>query len=371
MRSQFLQSRVALRLLFLVAFLALSRSNGESPLADAPATFTLAYHITVAKPELPAVSRFLTAVYHPANVYLLDVPLTPDISLPAALEGAANIHVRKNAPPTPHGVSVALRTLSGMAFFLDWSEATHDTFDYFVNTGAHEYPTVTPSQMRALLYAPLARGLPLPNFMELSPANLMHLFRNNYDLLAYDPAIVFSQNASATTLIHTGKLHPDRRHRRRPYLPHSPSCSLIVSRPVARVFSDSMLSKRALLMLGEATDAALHFFPTVAADLGASAGPWVTTTSLHCTGAPALLAARRMPAHVAVADSSASIYGPCLFVQLELADSSDSRDAIDRELLDISVEMRSLKNVANALRHRVDVAISLFNKIPPSGSIPL
>lgn len=336
--------------------------------SDVPQTFTLAFHITATAPELPLLSRFLNATYHEENIYLLDIPLSPEYSLPTALDSAVNIHVRRDNPPTPRGVSVALRTLSAMAFFLDWSDSTNESFDYFLNTSPSEYPAVTPDHMRALLYSPLKNALPVPNFIELTPASSLHLFKGNYNMLAYDPVVVFSQNASATELIHTGKAHPDRIFRKRPYLPHSPTSSFIVSQAAARVFSDSLLAKRALLVLAEATDAALHFFPTVAADMGASAGPWVTHTALRCVDPSAAAAALRMDAKSAVdgAQGAGSAVGsiqpartPCLFVKLSTFNGSDVRDVFDSLFDDGRVMVAPLASISKSILVDIEGAIKL------------
>jgi Core-2/I-Branching enzyme len=337
-------------LLLCVATISIAAASGAKPASPAP--FVLAIHIAVTREDLHLLPRFLERTYHPDNLYLVDLPaaVPPSPShLPRVAAGAANVHMRAAETSVPGGVSEVVATLSAMAFFLDWVESTATSFHYFLNTSPREYPLTTPQNTRDLLAWVHGTDILAPNFLLISPRAQWQDYEDNYNRLSYDPSIAFSDNASAlAALIPSLYSHPDRN--RRTYTIARSDTALIVSSEFVRLATDSMLSRRLLMLFADSKHSVSHFFATLALESGITVGKWVDSTSLRCADVTAsLLRIERrqaaglpdplVPAPAEALDQQPAPAQPCIFtgpIQLGGFDSSASmalRDAIDTVVL--------------------------------------
>lgn len=318
-------SPVHLTALFLVLVL-LNCSNGLA--------FTLAFHIPVTPKTQSNLNRFLLAIYHPENLYLI-TPTAPLPPLPATLQQSKNIITRApTRPPTPHGVTEALSVISFYSFFLDRSDYFRiPPPNFYLQTTPSEHPLLSPNATRNALTL-----LPSPTFLSLSETPHPHSPilppPPPQTLLHYDPLLVFTHNTSALCIATTNS-HPDADQSPNP-LSLSHDIFHIASATLARAASHSMASKRLLLRVAEVPDAARYFFATLAERDAANFV--VPTTSLHCTAE-------------SVRRGSDAVL-PCLFAAGAVTD--EVRDVLDARAVTTEGYAEA---VQGAIKKEVDAAL--------------
>lgn len=365
-------------------------------------TFALAMHVFVDSGDLVLLSRFFSAVYHPDNVYLVEVEkselLEPARSM--VTHAANNVYLRVADPSVPDGISEVLNLLSAMSFFVDREDVLGIKFHYFINTRLQEYPVLTPSNMRTVMRAIHSYDSPPVNFMAFSDESEWEKFSSRYDRLYYDPSIVFTKNQTAMQrLISTMFLHPDRGSRKYKLARADPQ--MVLSSTFVRFACDALLSKRLLMLLADSKKPIEHFFATLASEAKNTVGKWVKSTALRCPDIAVSIqsasSSRDIVARVqGISDpfsgSNNSFKGqtivpsqPCLFAGPEIRASDnefDVRDAIDEKILsgqgDVSASSASqfvrtvhqllVRDVVNMLRKEEDSQWAELEKLRP---IPL
>lgn len=296
---------------------------------------TIAMHITVSASQVPQLSRFLAAVYHTDNHYLIELaaslPVTPEISALAR----RNVVVRSAEPAVHDGVSDVVGTLGAMAHFLDCVR-----FDYFVSTCPEEYPVLSPRNMRVML-SWARRQRPSLNFLHFSHPSHWAAFANEYDRIHIDPALSFTRDAALLQrLVTSHQFHPDRA--RRVWTIPRTEKQLVVTREFAAFATDSVVSKKILLTLAEASHVPNHFFGALALVGNPSHGTFVQSSSLRCVNIVGLDAdlkrgqQLRYEIHALSIDYLERAARPCLFAGPIIPHNEKSlqlRDDIDLEIL--------------------------------------
>jgi Core-2/I-Branching enzyme len=259
-----------------------------------PASFVIAFHVYVRAGDEPFVHRFLSQIYHPSNVYLVEFAHNLDLldhikrDLP---DGGKNVHVRAADATVDGGVSEVLGTLSAMSFFIDLAEYTGKKFNYYVNTSPRDYPVLSQENVRTLLAWVYAAHSPPLNFFRFAPQSEWTKFASRYEQLHYDPSIAFSgTDFELKNLITVNVWNPDRKSRRREIA--MADSSMIVTGDFVRLCTDSMLSKKVLTLFTDSELASEHFFGTLAHSSAFSVGNFVNRTSLRCNDLNLLLGER-------------------------------------------------------------------------------
>lgn len=300
---------------------------------------TIAFHVTITATQLPLLSRFLTRIYHPKNLYLLDFapPLTA-----RRYSSSANVHHRVADPYVEHGVSKVINVLDAMAYFLDRETAlgTGKSFDYFMHCTPSDYPTVTPKHMRRLLGFAARQPSP-PNFFHFAHGSQLPLLhKNEIDKVYYDFSLTFNKTLSLKKGLATkGLFHPD--HSRRTMPVSRTEKHFVVGHAYVKLATDSILAKRLLMSLGDASHVFENFFGTLAANSGDFAGRLIRSTSLRCinTNALEMQVAHTLPVYTPRLPSIEFLRGtrePCLFAGPFTTESPiglQVRDQIDKDLL--------------------------------------
>lgn len=312
---------------------------GAGTVHDVPTSeATIAFHITITAPQLPLLRRFLTRIYHSGNLYLLDFapPLSPHL-----YSSSPNVHHRAADPYVENGVSEVINVLDGMAYFLDREVALGPgkAFDYYVHCTPADYPTVSPVRMRQLLGFAASRPSP-PNFFHYAHESQLPLFRTEVDKVYYDFSLTFNRSLPLDGgLVTNGLYHPD--HSRRRQALRRAEKHFVVNRAYVKLAVDSIISKRLLMSLGDASHVFENFFGSLAVNAGSDVGELVRSTSLRCTNSNALDAkvSQVLPPYTPRSPGVDFLRGtqePCLFTgpfSAELASSLTVRDSIDSELL--------------------------------------
>lgn len=324
-------------------------------------SFALAMYIRVAAGETELLSRFMNAVYHPQNVFLVEISSSADLDAArtALSPIATNVYLRVAEPTVPDGISEVLNFLSAMAFFVDREDAQKGKFKYFINTSVREYPVLTASNMRSILSKVHAHDSPPVNFMKFSEYSEWPKYSSRYERLYYDSSIVFTRNQTALkALIPTMSMHPDSRSRKFTVARSQPL--MLLSSSFVRFATDSLLSKRILMLLADSKKPLEHFFATLAFEAKSTVGKWVTTTSLRCPDVVLALESSESTSEISAnvrgivdpflnANASRSAASPvpsqsCLFAGPVLersGDQLDLRDAIDSKLLSVQGDIMS------------------------------
>jgi hypothetical protein len=282
--------------LLLAAHLLVLAALATSTVASvaAPSTFVLAFHVSVRVGDEPFVRRFLSRIYHPSNVYLVEFGYDLDLPTNLASElpgGGENIHVRTADAAVPGGISEVLRSLSAMSFFVDLEDFSGKKFHYYINTSPRDYPVVSPENARTLLAWAYAAHNPPLNFFRFAPEDEWAQYAARYEQLHYDPSLVFAEmDGELANVFSETVWNPDRASRKRKVA--KVDANMIVSGDFVRVCTDSMLSKKLLAVFSDSELAAEHFFGTLAHDLAASAGNTLSTTALRCDDLNTLLDVR-------------------------------------------------------------------------------
>lgn len=110
---------------------------------------TFAYLISASKGDVNRLKRTLTALYHPANHYLLhlDLEASPEehtklahfVSKHAFFKHFGNVHIiKKSNLVTYRGPTMLATTLHAMSILL---KSCH--WDWFINLSASDYPLIT------------------------------------------------------------------------------------------------------------------------------------------------------------------------------------------------------------------------------------
>jgi hypothetical protein len=274
---------------FLVLLALLVALNSASVVI--PASFVIAFHVYVRAGDEPFVHRFLSQIYHPSNVYLVEFAHNLDLldhikrDLP---DGSENVHVRAADATVVGGISEVLGTLSAMSFFVDLAEYTGKNFNYFVSTSPRDYPVVSPENIRTLLAWVYAAHSPPLNFFRFAPESEWAQFSSRYEQLHYDPSIAFAgTDYELKNLITVNVWNPDRTSRRRKIA--MVDSSMVVTGDFVRLCTDSMLSKKVLTLFTDSELASEHFFGTLAHSSAVSVGNYVNGTSLRCNDLNLLL----------------------------------------------------------------------------------
>lgn len=301
----------------------------------------IAFHVTVTEAQLPLLQRFLSRIYHPDNLYLIDYanPLSPRRH--ARLLSGRNVHHRAADPYVEDGVSEVINILDGMGYFLNREAALGraHSFDYFIHCTPADYPVVTPPRMRALLgFA--SDHASRPNFFHFAHESQLALFNNEIDRVYYDFSLSFNRSLTLEEGLETNNYyHPDSK-RRTDHISRTEK-HFVVNHAYVKLATDSMLAKRLLMSLGDASHVFERFFGSLADASDERTSKLIRSTSLRCTNFNDL---DRVVNHILPVykpktpnvDFLLRTTEPCLFTGPFRADepmSMSVRDGIDTELL--------------------------------------
>lgn len=309
----------------------------EFPTSEA----TIAFHVTVSEAQLPLLKRFLSRIYHPDNLYLIDYayPLSPRHH--AWWLSGSNVHHRAADPYVEDGVSEVINILDGMGYFLDREAAlgSAQSFNYFIHCTPADYPVVTPPRMRALLgFA--SDHASRPNFFHFAHESQLPLFKSEIDRVYYDFSLSFNRSLTLEEGLETNNYyHPDN-GRRATHISRTEK-HFVVNHAYVKLATDSMLAKRLLMSLGDASHVFERFFGSLAEASNDRIGKLIRSTSLRCTNFNDLdrVVNHILPVYKPKAPNVNFLLRttePCLFTGPFRADESTSmsvRDGIDMELL--------------------------------------
>lgn len=239
-------------------------------LANSTTEASIAFFIQISNSSIPFVTRLVSRLHHPANMYLLHfdlkIPSYRVVTVVATLRANPayhNVHVLQREPVTYRGISMVLNTLAAVDRLLELGD-----WDYFINLSGSDYPLVHPSTIRRLLALPYLRERGA-NFFTSSPREQwMQAVADRFDHISIDPAL------AETTLSSVSATSTDRT--RPPNLlildEHSPLPALhdfevvkgeawvVMTRSASRFMAASAFSRKMLLAMALAQDPSEHFY---------------------------------------------------------------------------------------------------------------
>ncbi|CAN8070717.1 unnamed protein product [Agarophyton chilense] len=274
-------------MLFCLTLKTVFGSPNQSNLPQAEAK--IAFHVNVRQSNVAFLRRFLNRIYHKDNLYLVDYspPLQSDAY--ADILAKENVHHRTADPFVENGVSEVINILDGMAFFLDREEnlgVPGNSFDYYVHCTPDYYPVLNPTHMRKVLsFDP--EEYPPPNFVHFFHESQLPFFAGEINRVAFDFSLSFNRTLPHTTeLYQMNIVHPDYK-KRRMVLPRAVK-RFVVNHNFVELATDSILSKRLLLTLGDTSHVDERFFAALVANNKKDIGIVIHTTSLQCVNSIAI-----------------------------------------------------------------------------------
>lgn len=302
---------------------------------------TIAFHVSVTESQLPLLQRFFSRIYHPRNLYL--VTFAPPLSARrhAWRAPGRNVHFRAADPYVEHGVSEVINVLDGMVYFLDREDALSrkKSFDYYIHCTPTDYPVVTPAHMRAILGFAREHAHP-PSFFHFADESQLPSFRSEIDRVYFDYSLTFNRSLTLEEGLDThNNYHPD--YKRRTHHISRTEKHFVAHRNYVKFAADSMLSKRLLMSLGDASHVFERFFGSLASNAGLAVGNVIRSTSLHCTrfSDNDRVVNHILPRFVSTPPSVEFLrrsVEPCLFTgpfRVDEPQNLSIRDQIDKELL--------------------------------------
>ncbi|KAI0566236.1 hypothetical protein FGB62_11g356 [Gracilaria domingensis] len=275
----------------LYVLLCLAPNSGFcSPERSLPqAEATIAFHVSVRQSNVAFLPRFLNRIYHKDNLYLVDYapPLQSDDFV--GLPNTQNVYHRIADPFVENGVSEVINILDGMAFFLDREEnldLSGNSFDYYIHCTPDYYPVMNPAHMRQVLSTENVEQSP-PNYIHFFHDSQLPFFAKEINRVVFDFSLSFNRSLPyGTKLYAMGITHPDYKKRIMEF-PRAVK-RFVVNHAFVKLATDSMLSKRLLMTLGDTEHVDERFFAALVANNKAEIGKVIHTTSLQCVNSNAM-----------------------------------------------------------------------------------